>query len=64
VKHAGENLASILLLSRSDDVALPWAATVEIGLDVCLGEREARRASINHNTYSTAVRLTPSGDTK
>ena len=63
-KHAGKNLASVLLLSRSDDVALPWAATVEIGLDIRLAEREARRASINHNTHSTAVRLAPGGDTK
>ena len=45
-----------------DERALARGAAVEVGLDVGLGERQARRAAVDDGADRRAVRLAPGGD--
>ena len=62
LEDAGEDLASVLLLARRDDLALAGPAAVQVALDVRLGQRDARRAAIDDHADAAAVGFAPRGD--
>ena len=47
-KHARENFDGIRLLALGGEPRLAGTAAVEIGLDIGFGQRNARRAAIDH----------------
>jgi hypothetical protein len=61
-EDAGEDFAGVRLLARRDDVALAGTAAVEVRLDIDLGKRQARRASVDNDAHAAAVGFAPGGD--
>jgi hypothetical protein len=56
-KHSGKNFATIFLLPLRRDFALTRAPTVELALNVGLGDVNLRRTAIDHDADAAAVRL-------
>ena len=50
-----DDLDGVGFLARRDDRRLAGAAAVQIRLDIGLGQRQPRRATINHHTDSAAM---------
>ncbi len=63
-ENAGENLAAIGFIARSDDGALAGAAAIELALDVFFAEFDAGRATVDDHADATAVRFAPGRDAK
>ena len=61
VEDAAQDAHGVRFLALGDEVALPGRATIEVGLDVRLGEREQRRASVDDRAERAAVRLAEGG---
>jgi len=43
---------------------LAWASPVQIGLNIGLGQGQARRAAVNHNADTPSMRFPPSRNAK
>ena len=61
-KRAGKNLHRVGFLARRNNFGLSGPAPVQIGLNVRLGEPEARRAAVHDHTHATAVGFAPRRD--
>ena len=61
-EHAGQDAHRVGLLALGGEARLAGAAPIEPGLDVGLGQRQARRAAIDHAADRRAVALAPGGD--
>jgi hypothetical protein len=59
---ARQDLNLVRLLPLRGEARLAGAAAIEKGLDVRLGQVEARRAAVNDGTDSWTVRLAPGGE--
>ena len=64
VEDAGEDFAAVEFLAGGDDVALAWAAAVEVELDVFCGEGESGWAAVDDDADATAVAFTPCGNSE
>ena len=62
LEGAGEDLDLVGLLPLGGEAALPRPAGVEPGLDVGLGQRDARRAAVDDAAERRPVALAPGGD--
>ena len=62
VEHAGQDADLVRLLPLRGEARLARAAAIQPGLDVGLGERNARRAAIDHAADRRPVALAPGGD--
>ena len=62
LEHAGQDAHRVRLLALGGEVRLAGPAVVEPGLDVGLGERDARRAAIDHAAHRRPVAFAPGGD--
>ncbi|MEY9359212.1 hypothetical protein ABH994_001933 [Bradyrhizobium yuanmingense] len=60
--HAGEDLHLVRLLALGGEARLAGTAPVEIPLDVGLGERDHRRAAVNHTADRHPMALAEGGD--
>ena len=61
-EHAGEDLDLVGLLPLGGEARLARPPLVEIGLDVGLGQRDARRAAVHHAADRRPVALAKGGD--
>ena len=61
-ERAGKDLHRVGFLARRNDFGLAGPAPVQIGLDVRLGELEARRAAVHDHTHAAAVGFAPRRD--
>jgi hypothetical protein len=61
-ENAGENAHLVRLLPLRGVARLARTALVEIGLDLRLFDRDARRAAVNHAADRRPVALAPGGD--
>src|SRR6266542_3194457 len=59
---AGHDLHGVGFLALADERALAGGAPVEVGLDVGLGQRQARRAAVDDGADGAAMRLAPRRD--
>ena len=62
LEHAREDLDLVVLLARRGNVALARAAAVEVGLDIVGGQRQPRRAAVDHDAHGRPVAFAPGGD--
>jgi len=62
--HAGENLDRIRLLALGGEARLPGTAAVEIVLDFGLGQRQQRRAAVDHAADRNPVAFAEGRDPK
>ena len=62
LEHAGEDAHGVRFLPLRGEARLAGAAAVEEGLDVGFGERDARRAAVDHAADRRPVALAPGGD--
>ncbi len=62
--HAGEHPHRIVLAPLRREFRLPRLALVQIGLNLGLGEADARRAAVDHAAKRDAVALAPGGDSE
>jgi hypothetical protein len=60
--HARDNLHRIGLVALGDEFAGAGAAAVQVGLDIGLAQRQARRAAVDHAANGRAVGFTKVGD--
>src|ERR1043166_4131937 len=63
-EHTGEDFDGIGLLALGGEARLPGPALVEIGLDVGLGQRNARRAAVDHAADGRPMALAERRDAK
>ena len=61
LEDAAQDADGVGLLALAREQALPRAPPVEVGLDVGLGERQARGAAVDHGADGRAVGLAPRG---
>ena len=61
-EYAGQYLGAVRLPPLGRDVALPWAAAVEVSLQIVGFERDSRGASVYDHTDGVSVRLAPGGN--
>src|SRR5690606_30531565 len=59
---AREDADLVGLLARRGDLALARAAAVELGLDVGLAQRQARRAAVDDDADAASVAFAPGAD--
>src|SRR5688572_26238219 len=64
LEYAGENLAAVSFVARSDDPALTGPTAIKLALDVFFAQLNSRRAAIDDNTDATAMRFAPGGNAK
>ena len=62
LEHARQDADLVGLLALRGEFRLARAAAVEPGLDVGLGEADARRAAIHHRADGGTMALAPGGD--
>ena len=62
LEHAGQDADLVRLLALRGEARLAGAAAVEPGLDVGLGQRDARRAAVDHAADRRPVAFAPGGD--
>src|SRR5262245_33126539 len=61
-EHAGEDFHLVRFAPLRGEARLTWPPFVKIGLDIRLGQREARRAAVDHATDRDAVALAEGRD--
>src|SRR5207248_11324437 len=64
LENAGDNFASVLLLSLGRDFALTRTTPIQFTLDVRFRDVDLWRTTINYDTNAAAVRFTKRRDAK
>ena len=63
-ENAGENLAPVSFVARSDDRTLARPPPIQIVLDIFFAQGKTRGTTIDHNANTAAMRFAPGRDAK